>query len=144
MIQLHWVQYYDLIKFIPIWRIKRIEFHSLFHITFNYLDLDVPPFTFHVEYGERLSQPCSDEYDWFSPDLLQNNWGGWCTNITGGSKYYGFPTLMWSYRYPVIHILCRGWYNIYMPVSSMSVCNTPPPPSPPKFRGIWKPCGYNM
>ena len=70
-IRLHWVQYYKSIKLIPICRIKRIEFHSLFYITFNYLESDVLLFTFHVEDGERLSQPCSDEHDWFSPDLLQ-------------------------------------------------------------------------
>ena len=53
--RLHWVQSYKSIQLISIWIIKWIEFHSLFHIPFIYLDSDIPPVTFHVEYGERLS-----------------------------------------------------------------------------------------
>ena len=29
----------------------------------------------HLEYGERRSQPYSDEYDWLGPDLTQNTRG---------------------------------------------------------------------
>ena len=35
--QLHWVQSYDYIQLIPIWRFKRIEFPYIFRITFDYL-----------------------------------------------------------------------------------------------------------
>ena len=54
---------------------------------FNYLDSDVIPFTLNMEDGERRSQWCSDEHDWFSPDLVQNNWGQWYPNIYGGFNY---------------------------------------------------------
>ena len=73
---------------------KGIKFHSIFHITFNCLNSDVLPFTFHVEDGERRSQLCSDEHAWFIPDLTQNTQGQWCPNIPGGSKYSVFPTFM--------------------------------------------------
>ena len=73
--QLYWVQSYESIQLISILRFKRIDFHSIFHIPFNYLDSNVIPFTFHLEDGERRSQSCSDEHDWFSPDLTQNNQG---------------------------------------------------------------------
>ena len=39
---------------------------------FNYLDSDVISFTFHMEDDEIRSQLCSDEHDWFSPDLTRN------------------------------------------------------------------------
>ena len=52
--------------------IKRIEFYSLFCIPFNYLDSDVISFNLQVEYGERRSQVCSDEHDWFILDLTRN------------------------------------------------------------------------
>ena len=37
--RLHWVQSYDSIQLTSIWIFKRIEFHSLFSIHFNYLAL---------------------------------------------------------------------------------------------------------
>ena len=53
MNRLHWFHSYNSIKLISIWIIKRIEFHYLFRIPFNYLDSNVLPFTFHVEDDER-------------------------------------------------------------------------------------------
>ena len=44
--RLHWVHYYDSIQLISIWIIKRIEFHYLFPIPFNYLDSNVSPSPF--------------------------------------------------------------------------------------------------
>ena len=44
--------------------------YSLF--LFNYLGSNVLPFTFHVEDGERRSQPYSGEYDWLNLDLMRN------------------------------------------------------------------------
>ena len=75
LIRLHWVQSYDSNQLIYIWRIKRIEFQSLFRITFNYIDSDVPTFTFHVEDDEIRSQSCPNEHDWFSPYLTKNTQG---------------------------------------------------------------------
>ena len=43
MARLHWINYYDLIQLIPIWRFKWITFHSIFCITFNYLALMLFP-----------------------------------------------------------------------------------------------------
>ena len=37
--------------------------------------------------GERRSQLCSDEHDWFSQELMLNTQGRWCTNIPGGFNY---------------------------------------------------------
>ena len=54
---------------------KTIEFHSVFRITFNYLDLNVLPFTFHMEDGERRPQLFSYEHDWFRPDLKKKSRG---------------------------------------------------------------------
>ena len=105
---LHWFQSYNSIQLIYICIIKRIEFHSLFCIPFNYLYSDVLPFTFQMEDVERRSQSCSDENDWFSPDLMRNTRGRLRSNIPSCSKYSRLPTFqLWSYRYPVIHIL-RG------------------------------------
>ena len=73
--QLHWVQSYNSIQSISISRFKQNEFHYLFRIPFNYLDYVFLPFTLHLEDGERPSQSCSDENDWFSPDLTQNTQG---------------------------------------------------------------------
>ena len=41
--QLYWVQSYDLIQLIPIWRFKLIDFHSLFRTPFDYLVLMLFP-----------------------------------------------------------------------------------------------------
>ena len=89
--QLHCVQYYDSVDLISIWGFTLIEFQSLFHIPFNYLDSDVIPFPFYVEDVERRFQSYSDKHDWFGLDLTQNTRGRWCPNIPGGSKYSGFP-----------------------------------------------------
>ena len=90
--RLHWVHYYDSIQLISIWRLKKTEFHSPFRITFNSLDSNVIPFTFHLEDGEIRSQSCSDEHDWFSPDLTWNTRVWWCPNIIGSFNSLGFPT----------------------------------------------------
>ena len=80
--------YYDLIQLISIRIIKRIGFHSLLVISFNYLDSGVLPFTFNVEDVKRHSQSCSDGHYWFRPDLTLNTWGRLCPNIPGGFIYY--------------------------------------------------------
>ena len=41
----------------------------------------------HLEDGERRFQLCSDENDWFIPDLTKNTRGWWCPNIPGGFNY---------------------------------------------------------
>ena len=82
-----------MIQLISMWIFKRIEIHSLYHIPFKYLDSNVFPFTFHVEDGERRSQSCYDEHDWFGTNLTRNIRGWLCPNITGGSKYSGLPTV---------------------------------------------------
>ena len=54
----------------------------------------------------------------------QDTQGHLCTNISGGSKYSGFPTVqLWSYQYTVIHLLCGGSYNLYMTVRLVPVCD---------------------
>ena len=73
--RLHWVQSDDSNQLISRWIFKLIKFHSLLRIPFKYLASDVLPFTFYVEYGERHSQSCSDEHDWFGTDLTQNTRG---------------------------------------------------------------------
>ena len=87
MNRLIWVQSYNSTQLIFIRIIKQIEFHSIFRITFNYLDSNVIPFTFHVEDGERRSQSCYNEHNCFRPDLKRNTQGQWCPNITGGFNY---------------------------------------------------------
>ena len=107
---LHWVQSYDSIQLISILIFKRIEFHSLFRIPFKYLDSDVLHVTFHLEDDEKHSQSCSDKHHWFRPYLTQNTWWRWRPYIPGDFKYFVchtvyFKPLMWSYWYPVIHLL---------------------------------------
>ena len=65
---------------------KRIEFLYLFRIPFNYLDSGVLPFAFHVKYVERRHQLCSDEHEWFIPDLTWNTQVQWYPNIPDGFK----------------------------------------------------------
>ena len=50
-----------------------IKVSTLASDLYGFLDSGVLPFTSHVEDGERLSQSCSDEYDWFNPYLTQND-----------------------------------------------------------------------
>ena len=45
--RLHWFQSYDSIQLISIWTFKRIEFHFIFSIHFNYLALVFFP---HIPY----------------------------------------------------------------------------------------------
>ena len=124
---LHWVQYYDSIKLIYIWRFKQTEFHYLFHIPFNYLDSDIIPFNFHLEDGERCFESCYDEHDWFIPDFTRNNRGRWCPNICSGFNYFGFPTVKCDSTGITLSTLCTE-VNIICIWPYIQCQSAPPPP----------------
>ena len=42
---------------------------------FELFSFNILPFIFHLEDGERRSQPYSGEYDWLGPDLTRNTRG---------------------------------------------------------------------
>ena len=123
--RLYWVQSYDSTQLISVWIFKRTAFHSLFRIPFNYLDSNVLSFTFHLEYGERRPQSCSDEHDWFSPDLTQNTRGRWCPNIPVGFNYSGFPTVNCDSTCITLSTFCAEVIIIWIcPAHSVPVCDT--------------------
>ena len=138
--RLHWVQSYNLVQLISILRFKRIGFHSLFRINFNYLASDVLPFTFHLEDGEILSQLCSNEHDWFIPDLIQNTRGRWCPNIPGCYNYSVSPIVNCDSTGITLSALCTEVNTIciwpYVQFQRATL--------PPIFRSILTSYGYHM
>ena len=115
--RLHWFQSYNSIQLISISRFRKNEFQSLFRIPLNYLVFNVPPFTFHLEDGERRFQSCSNEHDWFRAYFTWNTHRRWCPNIPGGFNYSRFPTvncdctgITLSYFYVEVNIICIRTY----------------------------------